>query len=657
MPVAAGRRAVGRAARGRSAPEPGRAARRPWRAPAFPERGVAAAVRVLLGLVVLTPLVVDFGVAYPFVVGKAVWSRTLIALAFALWAVLALARPAWRPPRSALLVLLAAFGAVAVIAGLFGVSPLRSTWSYYARMGGLFDLAHWLAFTVVAASVLRSRRDWAWMLAVGLAAGALAAASALAQALAPGLLPLPALRGAAKASGTLGNAAYLGGCAQATALLAAGGIAAILARGREDVRTGWRPAALLGAAGALALALLALAWSGSMGATVGLAAGSLAVLAVWAAGAGRRAAWATAVAVALPAAAFAGLLTWRMADPANRVGLPTLDRLTSPYALRHSLGSRLVNWQAGTDAFAARPLLGWGPENYVVASGRFLPADYAQGLPGLGLANEGLDRAHNMLIEEAATKGLPGLAAYLALWGATAVVVVRRTRRGERADRIMAACVAGALLGWFVHSQTLFYSAASWLVHAALLAWLVRAGAGYAPTGPPAVAAAPGAVRRALRVAGGLAAALAATASIAANAAMYAGAAALHRAETGPPERFMPELAEAILAFPPLATHVRIVLFENLAQNWTVLRTRYPREAFRLLGWARTEEPAALAAEPASWQLHHALAHLYGEVAKTEPEYAPDAARFDASARAATPNLDPGLPMAAPAGARRGRGR
>ena len=94
-----------------------------------------------------------------------------------------------------------------------------------------------------------------------------------------------------------------------------------------------------------------------------------------------------------------------------------------------------------------------------------------------------------------------------------------------------------------------------------------------------------------------------------------------------------------------MATYGRILLFENIAPNWRTLREHFPGEAFRLLAWAERAAPKALAAEPMNWQLQHALAHLYREVAQTEPGYAQRAARFDAAARAATPNLDPLLPM------------
>ena len=62
----------------------------------------------VLGLLLLTPFVVTPGTVYPFVVGKALWSRSLIAVAFALWALLALLHPGY--PAAALVAAGAAGG-------------------------------------------------------------------------------------------------------------------------------------------------------------------------------------------------------------------------------------------------------------------------------------------------------------------------------------------------------------------------------------------------------------------------------------------------------------------------------------------------------------------------------------------------------------------
>ena len=72
------------------------------------ERGLRAGVHGGLALALLTPLVWAPETYYPFAVGKALWARSVIAVTFALWALLAVRWPRYRPPRSAILAALAA---------------------------------------------------------------------------------------------------------------------------------------------------------------------------------------------------------------------------------------------------------------------------------------------------------------------------------------------------------------------------------------------------------------------------------------------------------------------------------------------------------------------------------------------------------------------
>ena len=64
------------------------------------ECALLAAVHAGLALVLLTPLVWAPETYHPFAVGKAVYARSLIAVTFALWTLLALRSPRWRPPPS-----------------------------------------------------------------------------------------------------------------------------------------------------------------------------------------------------------------------------------------------------------------------------------------------------------------------------------------------------------------------------------------------------------------------------------------------------------------------------------------------------------------------------------------------------------------------------
>ena len=649
---------------------------------AFPERALLIAVRLGAGLVLLTPLAFSPATLYPFTVGKGLYARTVIAVTFALWTILALWRPAWRPPRSRLLLVFAAGVGAAALAGAFGVSPQASLWSNYVRMQGLVDLAHWLAFAVVLVAVLRTGEDWRRMLNVNVAVGLAAALAAIGLHLFPEIVTQSdGVEDARfrRAAGTFGNSGYLGAYMQAVALLAIG----LLARSfvpevpppetmgkRGERRRRRRPdrSAARRAPSAAAMACLRAFWivaagaalwtlglSGSIGASLGFCAGVAAAAALLAfvpsPQALRLAARGVLGLFVVVVLASGSLLAWRWAESPPQPGRPPpaearvfenvlLERATNPWTVMISARQRLMNWEAGLLAAADRPLLGWGPENYLAA--------YGSRAEGRGGRNPGRDKAHNMLVEEVATKGLVGLAAYLGLWLLTGVAVVRAARRAALGERLLIAFAGAALAGWFVQSQTLFYSATSWMQHVMLLgfaAHLELAGRPRAPSAWLREVLAPLGTRAGRVVAVAGVAALCAG-SFVSSAAIHEATAALLRAEHKGP--FMRELERSMRAFDPMATHARILLVENVAANWGVLRRRSRGEAFRLLAWAEREAEVAVASEPRNWQLRHALARLYAEAAKTDPAFETEARRHLARSREITPGLDPMLPSGRP---------
>ena len=652
-----------------------------------PEPALLGAVRVGLALVLLTPLVSAPWTLYPFSVGKALYARVLIAVLFALWAGLALARPRWRPPRSTLLALLGAGLAASVLSAWFGVSPQHSFWSTYTRMQGIVTAAHWAAFAVVVASVARTGADWVRLLNLNLGVGLCVALLAIARALAPEA-PLPMPRGEGhwpRIGASAGNPILLGAYLQAIALLAAGflvraccapaatpgGARATRRRGSRHAPApapgdGWGRRLFWAAAAGCALAGVSL--TGSLGSLTGLAAGLATACALYAlfgrARRARRLGLAGLAGLGAGALALALVLVLRGVEtPAPAFDNPMLERATNAERIGFTAGNRLRNWEAGLKAFAARPLLGWGPDNYFVAAARHISAPTGRA--------KVRDHAHNLLIEEAAGKGAVGLATWLALWGLTGRVVLRAARRLEDArHRALAVFAGAALAGWFVQGQTSFYSAESWLQHMLLLGFLAhleaaRRGDAAAPGRLAVLLRAPALwVRRravgpglltarasagARGVAGAAALGLAA-ASLASSVAIHAGAAAMWRADHGGP--FLTQIQRAIGAFEPLATGPRVVLFNNLALNWEVLARGQSGTAARLLARADAAAAAACAAEPENWVLHHALTRLYLKVARTDPAYAARARHHLDRSRFLAPNLDP---MEAPLPPRRAR--
>lgn len=614
--------------------------------------------------VLLAPLVVTPSTIYPFVVGKALFSRAIIEIVVGLWMLLALANPHFRPPRSWLLILLALGLAWSFVAACFGVSFQRSMWSDYQRMTGWIDAAHWFAFVVVVVSVFRSTEGVRSLLNLHLGVGLLVAGSAVLLAVARTLelpLPLPE-REVRRIGGLLGNSNFLGAYCMSNALLALGFLACSVANwhanGNWRSNGNWRtkmkalPADqqrnravdaqppltrtvsrwIFWALVAL-LSLVALVSSGSFGSFAALGVGLLvlSVAGVWLA----KTTAARCAAIVALGTVLAACLIGTAVSVYFIVTLPTDEASMESYrayredtpvgsyvsnAQRLSAVQRLEAVEAGLEGIQARPWLGWGAENFLVVWGRAVDRRAAD--------LEIHDSVHNKIVEEGVGKGLLGVVLYLAPWVFAGIVVVRKIRR-ERAEASLGLArgevlflvfVGATMAAFFVQSQLLFDTTVLTLQFSILFALIVH----LEPTPLSNRKQRPEQSRWQpplwLRLPTALGCLTLAAVGVATNLTIYDAAA--KTLEVGEPGRPAASLERAISLFEPLASEPRLLLIRNLANKWQPLRLSDSTEAKRLLRVAQREGERALAAEPENWLLHHVLANLYETVARSEPEYA-----------------------------------
>ena len=125
---------------------------------------LTAGIYAGLALLLWMPLIITPATQFPFIVGKAFYARTLIEAIVALWLVLLVTTPRFRPPRSWVLLAFGIYIAVALLSAAMGVNFAHSFWSGYERMTGVWDLIHWFFLALVAASVLRSAQAWRYLL-------------------------------------------------------------------------------------------------------------------------------------------------------------------------------------------------------------------------------------------------------------------------------------------------------------------------------------------------------------------------------------------------------------------------------------------------------------------------------------------------------------
>ena len=198
------------------------------------QQGLLIVVFASAGLAFLTPLIVTFSTIFPYIVGKAVYSHVLIEIAFGAWLLLAWKNPDYRLPRSRVIQVFALYVFVALLAGLFGVSLIRSLWSTYERMMGVVDLAHWLALAVVLTSTLRTARNWRILLNVNLGVSLFMALLGFAQLYGARIPPFDFFEQTTRLDVTLGNPTYVGAYMLVNVLIAIGFLAHSLMQRREE---------------------------------------------------------------------------------------------------------------------------------------------------------------------------------------------------------------------------------------------------------------------------------------------------------------------------------------------------------------------------------------------------------------------------------------
>ena len=649
-----------------------------------PAQAVRWAILAGIALLLLQPLIVTPWTVYPAMVGKALWSRSLIAVLFGLWAVLALSEPAWRPPRSRVLLLLAVGLGISLLAACFGVSVQRSLWSNYARMQGVIDLAHWFALAVVLVSVLRTPSAWRKFLALSVGVSAAAACVVVAGHLQLDLpfyttLPEPYLP---RRQGTFGNPIYLSVYLLVHLFLALGFAVRSwlstpepgwpgagptpppatptpppatptppLATPTPPPATPPRPGARwlprLGWLAVSAVHLYGLTLAGSVSGFLGLFAGAAALaFAGMFLGRGwvRRGA-VTAVVVLGVFSVGAGLRTVDSdRSGAFALSIPNADYVTTFHLQRPGVQSRLAAWRAGLEGFAERPWLGWGPGNFGVVFGRFAS--------GYGAVTEPHDQAHGQLVEVAATTGVAGVAAYLALWLWVFLVIWRAARAADPPDRALVLFAGAALMGGLAQSQTLFDTPGGLLQTTLLLGFVAAlertafADARWRRA-PARLRAGCAALlrRRGVRIVCGAAAIALAGSSLAAHQVILSAASFSHVPD-GPHE--IRKMAGGIDRFPPLANTYRWWLMSMVEAGWREIYQKDPEDARRVLAWVEREAEEALRTEPENWRFHHGLTHMYATIVGTDSSHVAKGRDAHLRAQALTPNRPVFAPLLGP---------
>lgn len=420
----------------------------------LPELSWRTAIIALLLASLLVPLVVGYDFFFPYVAPRNIFFRVVVEVAAAaLVLALSFGRKTLDLRSEPIFWSLVAFLAAASVSALVSPAPTHSFFGDFERMGGVWAWFHLVLFFLL----LRTLRDedWNWILNGALVVSLVVGGIAMGQhfGLAPGSHTGAPV--AAVSSSTLGNSGLLAAYLLMNVALA-GYLAATSVRYREFYF-------LAGGAN-----LLALIYAENRSTVIGIVLGALIGGVIFATlSTASRKKWIVPLAAITLAMVVVGVSVSIRTFPTLALTrqFPTvLQRLamTNPAGAD---GSRTMQWRAAIEGFKDRPLLGYGLENHnLVWSAHFDPGIYK--------TTDIFDRTHNQFLETLATTGLIGTIAFLCIWIAIGLTLVRAYRAG-RLSASAVAVLAGLqiayatyLFFWFVDLN----STMLWTLIAALIA-------------------------------------------------------------------------------------------------------------------------------------------------------------------------------------------
>lgn len=336
-------------------------------------------------MIVCLPLLISPSLFLNPELSKALVFRIIIELILIVYIALIIKDKSYLPKASPLLWAIIAFWTVSFLSTILSLQPYLSFWGEQNRAGGFFALSHYIIFFLIGISVL-NKNQWHKILNLAIIISAIAGIYAILQKFSPWtnnyLMHLD------RPQSTIGNvnffAAYL--------LLLIFPTIYFLIKTKK-----WFYFIIL------PVQLFALCLTQTRGAYLGFLTGLLFFLFFYPS----KKYYLKVSSVILACVVLASFWLLIKSDSKS----PVLARIAQ---IAEVSNIRLITWQISLQAIKARPLLGYGPENFSIG----LDQNYDPELATYGTQDTWWDKAHNFVFDYGITIGILGLLAYLSIFGA-----------------------------------------------------------------------------------------------------------------------------------------------------------------------------------------------------------------------------------------------
>jgi O-antigen ligase len=407
----------------------------------------------------ITPLavvIVSASTLFPFIVGKYVFFRTAVDLALIFFLLAAAFDPESAAPYIARLkrllktplgISIIVFAAVFTAAALLGARPAFSFWSNFERGEGAVQILHLAAYFFLLASLFE-RKNWERFFWVSISSGVLMVLYGVGAGLGSKIMLFVGPQFGADAyrfQGSIGNPAYV-----AAYLIFQLFFAVYLFLNNPPYFKNWRSYVLLAASGLFAWAFLLAA---TRGAFLGLVSGIMVSAGVIAYARER---WRKKLILGVIILAFLviGMILLRNNSLVKKI---PGSRIFDISFNAETFSTRRIMWHIAYEGWKARPLLGWGPENFLMVFDRHFDTRYFVPSQGFGAW---FDRAHSIIFDYLAETGILGLLAYLSIFVSLVWSLIKRKKaEGDYAPRNelgLRAAVLGLIAAYLVQGVILF---------------------------------------------------------------------------------------------------------------------------------------------------------------------------------------------------------
>lgn len=416
-------------------------------------------LQIGVGILLLVPFLYTGGTTFPFIVGKVITFRVIIEIMVVAALLLVVLDPTRRPRKTWMLILLGGWVASLVLSTFFGVDAYRSFWGNHERMTGVFTLIHYAIFALIAAMVFETERSWRRLWGWALATSIVMAAIGFVQYLSPtGLLHTA---GGGRIWATLGNYIYL---AQYSLFFLFLGLWFAFTTARR-----FRPLAWIVVATQATILLLSETRGALLGAFVGVM-----ILCVWIMRTPNNKTLRKLGSVSLASIIVLSAVIWFAKDTKPIRMIPGIRRVSEINFVSGGSQTRLIAWSIALEAFKARPIFGWGIENYYYAFNRYYHPESLK----YSFYETWFDRAHNAFLDLLSMQGAVGGVVTLGLYGMMFVVFARHRKRNAQAY-LEAGFAAAMLASYLAQNVFVFDSPTSFLLFFLLAGWALRMEWGY----------------------------------------------------------------------------------------------------------------------------------------------------------------------------------